>query len=317
MVAEQHTFLFADLAGFTALTEAHGDEFAADAVGDFCAGVRSLLGAYDAEEVKTIGDAIMVRTPHAAGGVKLAVEIIDRVGRQHGALRVRVGVHTGTAVAREGDWFGAGVNLSARVASAAQPGEVLMTAACKALAGDGLDGFELQYRGSRRFKNVSEPVELYALTLSAQAGTAGLPIDPVCRMAIDPHRSPERRSYRNDEYVFCSAECALIFDRHPGRYTGRHGASLELRVSSEARDRVTDRLQRAYRKGRLGENELERRVGLAMQARTREDLRAIVHDLPRGRRRVDRRSAPFLPLIILGRAIRRRYRRVRNWRRSS
>jgi YHS domain-containing protein len=136
-------------------------------------------------------------------------------------------------------------------------------------------------------------------------------------MAVDPDRTRERRSYGGDEYVFCSTECALIFDRHPARYTGRHSASLELRVSSEARDRVTERLHRAYRKGRLDENELERRVELAMQARTREDLRVIMHDLPRSRRRVDRRLAPFLPLIILGRAIRRQYRRLRNWRRRT
>lgn len=49
------TFLFADLSGFTALTEAHGDEQAADLVGGFCVAVRRLLAAHQAQEVKTIG----------------------------------------------------------------------------------------------------------------------------------------------------------------------------------------------------------------------------------------------------------------------
>ena len=49
------TFLFADLSGFTALTEAHGDEQAADLVGGFCVAVRQLLDAHQAQEVKTIG----------------------------------------------------------------------------------------------------------------------------------------------------------------------------------------------------------------------------------------------------------------------
>jgi adenylate cyclase len=40
------TFLFADLSGFTALTEAHGDEQAADLVGEFCVAVRQLLAAH-------------------------------------------------------------------------------------------------------------------------------------------------------------------------------------------------------------------------------------------------------------------------------
>ena len=313
---EQHTFLFADLAGFTALTEAHGDQFAADAVADFCAGVRTLLGDYDAEEIKTIGDAVMVRVPEAPAGVKLGVEIIDRIGRRHGALGVRIGVHTGTAVQRDGDWFGAAVNVSSRVAGAAQSGEVLMTAATKEAVGQDLDGLELRYRGSRRFKNVSEPVELYALTLSAQPAAAGLPVDPVCRMAIDPERSAERRTYRGVEYTFCSAECARVFHQYPARYAGRQSASLELRVSDRARDRVTQRLQRAYGKGRIDQDELERRVEFVLQARTREDLRAVTHDLPRRRWRRNPWLAPFFPLVMLARLFRRQYRRARyRWKR--
>ena len=56
----EHTFLFADLAGFSALTEAHGDEDAADLVADFCDCVRDLLGEYDANEIKTIGDEVLL-----------------------------------------------------------------------------------------------------------------------------------------------------------------------------------------------------------------------------------------------------------------
>ena len=51
------TFLFADIAGFTALTEAHGDDHAADLVANFCEAVR-VLPEYDARAVKSIGDAV-------------------------------------------------------------------------------------------------------------------------------------------------------------------------------------------------------------------------------------------------------------------
>jgi adenylate cyclase len=305
------TFVFADLAGYTAFTEAHGDQVAADAVADFSAGVRALLPAYDAAEVKTIGDAVMLHAGAAGGGVRLGVEIIDRIGRRHGALGVRVGVHTGTAVERDGDWFGAAVNVCSRVASAARPGEVLMSAATKDDAGEELDAFELQYRGRQRFKNVSDSVELYALSLAAQAASAGLPVDPVCRLAVDPAHGPECRTYRGTEYTFCSAECATVFDQHPARYSGQGSRSLELRVSDEARERVTERLQRAYRRGRIDQVELERRVGIVLKARTREDLRAVTHDLPRRRRGVNPWLAPFFPLIMLGRFLRRRLRRRR------
>jgi adenylate cyclase len=224
--APHQTFLFADLAGFTALTEAHGDEVAADAVADFCRGVRQLLPAFDGEEIKSIGDAVMVRVPEAAPAVGFAVRLVGEVGARHGSLAVRVGAHTGPAVHRAGDWFGAAVNLAARVAAAAVRGEVLMTEATRAAAGSALSVYELESRGSRRFKNVAEPVALYALTLASQPEVADLPIDPVCRMAVDPNRSAERRMYERIEFLFCSRECAEVFDRHPERYPGAHSGSV-------------------------------------------------------------------------------------------
>ena len=234
MAEPQQTFLFADLAGYTALTEAHGDEFAANAVTEFCTDVRALLAVHGAEHIKTVGDAVMLRARDPASAVKLAVDIVDRVGRRHGGLAVRVGVHTGTAVERDGDWFGAGVNVAARVAGAGDPGEIVMTAATRHAASGELDQFDVRYRGARRLRNVADPIELYALTLAAQRGAAGLPIDPVCRMAIDPSRSAERRTHRDQRYVFCSAECALIFDRHPDRYATGGVASPDLLISDDA-----------------------------------------------------------------------------------
>jgi adenylate cyclase len=57
------TFLFADLAGYTALTDATGDAEAADLVERFCADTRDLLPRHGAIYVKSIGDPIMVRPP--------------------------------------------------------------------------------------------------------------------------------------------------------------------------------------------------------------------------------------------------------------
>ena len=74
------TFLFADLSGFTALTEAHGDEQAADLVGGFCVGVRRLLAAHQAQEVKSIGDALMLRSADAAAAIRLGLCIVHDVG---------------------------------------------------------------------------------------------------------------------------------------------------------------------------------------------------------------------------------------------
>jgi adenylate cyclase len=169
------TFLFADLSGFTALTEAHGDEQAADLVGGFCVAVRQLLDAHQAQEVKTIGDALMLRTGDATAAIRLGLCIVHDVGAQHGFPLVRVGMHTGSAVERDGDWFGATVNLAARVSAAAAGGEALLTAATRAACGD-LEGVELRERGRRAFRNVGEPVPVYAAVRQGAHNSSGLPM---------------------------------------------------------------------------------------------------------------------------------------------
>src|SRR3954447_17016289 len=65
------TFLFADIAGFTALTEAHGDEQAAALVADFCAAVNADLQSFGGTHVKSIGDALMLRVPEPGNAVRL------------------------------------------------------------------------------------------------------------------------------------------------------------------------------------------------------------------------------------------------------
>ena len=211
------TFLFADLSGFTALTEAHGDEQAADLVGGFCVAVRRLLAAHQAQEVKTIGDALMLRSADAAAAIRLGLCIVHDVGTQHGFPLVRVGMHTGPAVEREGDWFGATVNLAARVSAAAAGGEALLTATSDA-AGQ-LAGMELRERGRWTFRNVTEPVQVYAAVRHGARSAAGLPIDPVCRMAVDPWHSAGRLTHEGVEYCFCSLGCAGAFAQDPTRYT--------------------------------------------------------------------------------------------------
>lgn len=87
-----HTFLFADLAGFTALTEAHGDDQAADLVGEFSARVRELLPEYGGEDMKTIGDAVMLRCDSANQAIGLGMRIVEEIAAMPGFPVVRVGL---------------------------------------------------------------------------------------------------------------------------------------------------------------------------------------------------------------------------------
>lgn len=215
----EHTFLFADLAGFAALTEAHGDEQAAELAACFFDCVRGLLPTHRADEVKTIGDASMLRCDDPGDAVELGLRIVDEVGSRPEFPSVRVGIHTGAAVKRDGDWFGRAVNLAARLSGLAAGSEVLISEATRAALGD-LPGLELRSLGPQAFKNIVEPVDVFRAVRSDQRGER-LPIDPVCRMAVDPGREIGTLIHEGTEYHFCSLRCAESFASSPETYVAR------------------------------------------------------------------------------------------------
>jgi adenylate cyclase len=210
------TFAFADIAGFTALTEAHGDEHAVELIDEFAAAVRANLTPVGGEHVKTVGDAIMLRIPEPGDAIRVGLTITGELMRDHGAPAVRVGMHHGPAVERDGDYFGASVNLAARVSAVAAGGEVLVTGHTAALVPD-LEGVFYEPRGRHSLRNVREPVELFAAVPVGDAHDA-LPTDPVCRMAVDPARAAGQLMHDGTAYFFCSLQCAGDFAHDPDRF---------------------------------------------------------------------------------------------------
>lgn len=152
-----HTFIFSDLVGFTALTAAEGDDRAADVALAFQDVVRGLLPEHGAREVKAMGDAVMLHCDDAAEGVRLGLRIVEELEAIEDFPPVRVGVHTGPAVERAGDWFGTTVNVAARLCSAAAGGEVLISEATREAAG-AVAEVEVGERRLHWLKNITEPV---------------------------------------------------------------------------------------------------------------------------------------------------------------
>jgi class 3 adenylate cyclase len=120
------TFVFADLAGYTGLTEERGDEAAARVAREFRRTMCALSREHGAWQVKSMGDGVMIWAPDAARAVELAVETIKA---QPDLPPVRVGVHTGPAVMSGLDWYGSTVNLASRLADEADPGQALISGA--------------------------------------------------------------------------------------------------------------------------------------------------------------------------------------------
>ena len=216
------TFMFADIAGFTALTEAHGDLEAAQVVDDFCDSVRTEMAGGSGAFVKTIGDALMLRIPDPAEAVRLGVRIVEGLMYDQ-APSVRVGLHHGPALERGGDYLGATVNVAARVSALAKGGEVLLTGQTAALVPD-LDDVYFESRGRHDLRNVRESVELFA-ALGIGARAEHLALDPVCNMVVDPDRAAGRLMHEGRAYFFCTLTCAGEFARTPERFVEQRTSS--------------------------------------------------------------------------------------------
>jgi class 3 adenylate cyclase len=180
MADEHHTFLFADLVGFTALAELEGDDRALEVVLGLQRRARELLDDHGAEQVKTIGDGLMLRVQEPECAIKLGLRLVEGLASQPDFPPVRVGIHTGPALANDGDYYGRTVNVAARLCAVAPGGEVMVSEQTRQAAGAVRQvrwgGRELHW-----LRNVPEPVPTY---LAAADG----------ELASEPE--PERRRSR-------------------------------------------------------------------------------------------------------------------------
>jgi len=146
---------FADLAGYTRFTEEEGEEEALSSVERFVEGVTGTLPD-DARVVKTIGDAVMVVGQDIVALVDWAVGFTSLFEERP---EPRIGVHYGTTLYRDGDYFGRDVNLTARVVARARGGEVLVSdAVVDAVSGSSHLSFEPI--GQVKLKGFEQPRQL-------------------------------------------------------------------------------------------------------------------------------------------------------------
>lgn len=211
----ERSFLFADLSGFTAMTESHGDDDAAATAMRFAEMAGDVL-AHETRIVKTIGDAVMITAPSPGAAVQTAVALARRVVSEPLFPLVRMGMHHGPCVERGADFFGATVNLAARVAGHARAGQILATTTVAADV-QGLAGIHVREAGLGHFKNVSAPILLFEITLVDSARASDV-IDPVCRMRVEPAAAIARIVHDGQPYFFCSEACAKTFLEAPDKH---------------------------------------------------------------------------------------------------
>lgn len=156
--ARDVTVGFADLVGFTRL----GEEVAPDELGRVAERLMELAGEHlrgDVRLVKTIGDAAMLVSPDPTGLLDVALDLVDASDAEGDDFpQLRVGIASGSALNRGGDWYGRPVNIAARVTAIARPGSVLATREVRDAADE---AYRWSSAGARSLKGVDGPVRLY------------------------------------------------------------------------------------------------------------------------------------------------------------
>ncbi|KUI37462.1 adenylate/guanylate cyclase domain-containing protein [Mycobacterium sp. GA-2829] len=207
----QATFAFVDLSGFSVLTEMCGDEQAASLAGRLLAVTRESLGPGVAI-VKTMGDAVMLRAGETEPMVATILQLADRAADEDGFLALRAGMHRGSAVHRDNDYFGHGVNVAARITVLAGAGQALVTDNVR--QGCAQLGLSPDPLGAKELRNIATPMEVYAVSLAA----ARYPTDAVCRVRVDPARAASHLRHADRDWWFCSPRCAQRFAAAPAQY---------------------------------------------------------------------------------------------------
>ncbi len=203
------TFCFVDLAGFSALTETHGDDAGADLAQRFAAMTQSALRD-DGRLVDTVGDAVFLASETPSRMLRAVARLWREAEATPDFPAVRAGIHHGDAVLRDGRWFGTSVNVAARVAALASGGHVLATSAVAAVART--EGIPVEGLGFVALKNIRERMELFSIVIGADSGSA---VDPVCRMRVQPGSCAGHLRFGERDFWFCSLRCVAEFAANP------------------------------------------------------------------------------------------------------
>jgi adenylate cyclase len=157
------TMCFLDLAGYTQLTEERGDQAAAETARTLTSLVQHTAHEYRGRVVKWLGDGVMLYFDEPAQALRGSLEMLDRV-RAAGLPPAHVGIDAGPVIIQDGDYFGRTVNVAARIAAYARPGQILASDQAVRSAGDRADGWRFEQLGPVELKGVSRPLILHRLT---------------------------------------------------------------------------------------------------------------------------------------------------------
>ncbi len=128
---------------------------------------------------------------------------------------VHVGIHAGSVLQQEGQYFGSAINIASRVAAHARADQILCTNSVIEVLRK-MTTVKYRALGKVFFKNVIDPIALFEIADDRHDNETVT--DLVCRMRVKPDTAPARIPYNGRTYFFCSFECARAFVSRPDQY---------------------------------------------------------------------------------------------------
>ncbi len=164
---------FADMVGYTTLSQQVDEHTLATVVGRFEEIAYDTVTSFDGRVVKMIGDEVMYVTDDPAEAVRIGLALADEYAADEALSDVRVGIACGPVVEREADLYGPIVNLASRIVHIAFPGSVVTTDDVRQAVGEEPT---LAWKGlkPRRIKDIGR-VPLWAVRLAEDPDRAGRP----------------------------------------------------------------------------------------------------------------------------------------------
>jgi len=204
--------LVSDLSGYTALTEAHGNVSAAKVVNRYTEIAEEAL--YKGTRlIERVGDEIIIAGADAADIIKTALKLVHKIEEEPFFPTVHAGIHTGKVLKQDGQYYGSALNIASRVASHARGCQILCTKVVAEMVGE-MQDIKFRAIGEINFKNIFEPVALFEIITDCRKLEMNV-VDPVCRMLVSPESAPAHLTFKDNNYYFCSFECAQKFSSQP------------------------------------------------------------------------------------------------------
>lgn len=167
-------FFFSDLRDYTPFVEAHGDAEAAKLLTEYRTLVRREVARHHGAEIKTEGDSFYVVFDVPSTAVDCAIAILKRAQANADRLRIGIGLHAGETIAYDDQFVGSAVNIASRLASAAGPGELIISDTLRGLVRT-TTSVQMTDRGPLALKGVREPIRAWTVRWDPSAAASPSP----------------------------------------------------------------------------------------------------------------------------------------------